>query len=135
MQPRMIARSAIRQMLVLCLMSILAGCAAIPNERIKPFGFDYVEPAKVAPPCLVVFAAPGWDLGHQWKAGHGGIRPGEMNFPLIMAGLGIPHGQLSRGPAVGVLPTILELLSQKADKNVDGQILIKKGATARVQSR
>ncbi len=77
---------------------------------------------------LVVFAAPGWDLGHQWKAGHGGIRPGEMAFPLIMAGPGIPHGELSTGRAVDVLPTILELLGQEADKNLDGQSLIKKGA-------
>lgn len=77
---------------------------------------------------LVVFAAPGWDLGYQWKAGHGGIRPGEMNFPLIMAGPGIPHGELSTGRAVDVLPTILELLGQKADKNLDGESLIKKGA-------
>ena len=74
---------------------------------------------------VVVFAAPGWDLGHKWKAGHGGIRPAEMNFPLIIAGPSIPHGQRSTGRAVDVLPTILELLGQPADKNLDGTSLIK----------
>ena len=75
---------------------------------------------------LVVFAAPGWDLGHKWKAGHGGIRPGEMQFPLIIAGAEMPQGKLSTGRAVDVVPTILEVLGEKADKNLDGESLIKK---------
>ena len=74
---------------------------------------------------LVVFAAPGWDLGHQWKAGHGGLRPGEMHFPLIMAGPGVPKGRLETARAVDILPTILELMGKKADKNLDGQNILK----------
>ncbi len=93
----------------------------------------YFEAARGAD--VVVFAAPGWDLGHKWKAGHGGIRPGEMNFPLIMAGPGISHGELATGRAVDVLPTILELLGQEADKNLDGKSLIKRMAKIEAQSR
>ena len=37
----------------------LSGCAAIPDERIKPFGFSYVEPAKVDDPSVVLFFVDG----------------------------------------------------------------------------
>ena len=73
---------------------------------------------------LVVFAGPGWDLGYQWKAGHGGLRPGEMQFPLIIAGPSVPKGQLGTARAVDILPTILELLGERADKSLDGKSLI-----------
>ena len=47
-QARMIAKSATGQVLILCLMGSLAGCVAMPDERVRPFGFDYVEPVRVA---------------------------------------------------------------------------------------
>ena len=103
----------------------LEATAGTEFPDLLPQILSYFEAPRAAD--LVVFAAPGWDLGHKWKAGHGGIRPGEMTFPLIMAGPGIPHGELSTGRAVDVLPTILELLGKQADKNLDGQSLIKKG--------
>ena len=80
---------------------------------------------------LVVFAAPGWDLGHQWKAGHGGLRPGEMHFPLILAGPGVTKGQLPTARAVDILPTILELMGKKADKNLDGESILREAKAQR----
>ena len=74
---------------------------------------------------LVVFAAPDWDLSDQWKAGHGGLRPAEMTFPLILAGPGIDHGQLPVTRAVDVVPTILDLLGRTPDEELDGQSLIR----------
>ena len=73
---------------------------------------------------LVIFAAPGWDLGHQWKAGHGGLRPGEMHFPLILAGPGVPRGRVETARAVDILPTILELLDKETDKSLDGENIL-----------
>ena len=77
-------------------------------------------------PDLLVFAAPGWDLGHKWKAGHGGLRPAEMHVPLILAGPGVPKGQLPTARAVDILPTIMELLGKKTDNNLDGQSILKR---------
>ena len=74
---------------------------------------------------LVIFAAPDWDLSDQWKAGHGGLRPSEMTFPLILAGPGIDHGQLPVARAVDVVPTILDLLGRTPDEELDGRSLIR----------
>ncbi len=71
---------------------------------------------------IAVFAAPGWDFGEVHKAGHGGLRPGEMLTPLLMAGPGVPH-ERRHGPvrAVDVVPTVLQLLGKPVPANIDGR--------------
>ena len=74
---------------------------------------------------LAVFAAPGWDFGEVHKAGHGGLRPGEMLTPLLMAGPGVPHGQRETPVrAVDVAPTLLHLLSRPVPKDIDGRSFV-----------
>jgi arylsulfatase A-like enzyme len=74
---------------------------------------------------LAVFAAPGWDLGEVHKAGHGGLRPGEMLTPLLMAGPGVPH-ERREAPmrAVDVVPTLLDLLGKPVPENIDGRSIV-----------
>jgi len=50
---------------------------------------------------ILVFAAPGWDFHNRNKAGHGGVRPGEMVTVMLLAGRAAraPHkGRPLRGP-------------------------------------
>ena len=100
----------------------LNATAATEFPDLPPQILAYFQAPRAAD--LVVFAAPGWDLGHKWKAGHGGLRPQEMTFPLIMAGPQLPHTKLPTARAVDILPTILELLGHRADNDLDGQSLI-----------
>ncbi len=72
---------------------------------------------------IVVFAAPGWDFGNKHSAGHGGLRPGEMFFPLLIAGKGIKPGRGEAARAVDVVPTLLWLLGRDVPKNLDGDVL------------
>jgi len=74
---------------------------------------------------IAVFAAPGWDFGHKLKAGHGGLRPGEMLTPLLMAGPGVPHARRP-GPvrAVDVVPTLLHLLGKPVPGDIDGRSIL-----------
>jgi len=74
---------------------------------------------------IAVFAAPGWDFGHKLKAGHGGLRPGEMLTPLLMAGPGVPHARRP-GPvrAVDVVPTLLHLLGKPIPEDIDGRSIL-----------
>jgi len=73
---------------------------------------------------LVVFAAHGWDFGGHLRAGHGGVAPGEMFVPLIIAGPGVPR-ETHAGPvrAVDVMPTILDLLGRPVPEGLDGRCL------------
>ena len=76
---------------------------------------------------LAVFAAPGWDLGEVHKAGHGGLRPGEMLTPLLIAGPGVPH-ERREAPmrAVDVVPTLLDLLGKPVPEDIDGRSVVGK---------
>ncbi len=73
---------------------------------------------------VVVFAAPGWDFTEKYRAGHGGIRPAEMHFPLILAGPGVPHGELEAARCVDLVPTLLELLGRDPPPDLDGTSLV-----------
>ena len=74
---------------------------------------------------LAVFAAPGWDFGEVHKAGHGGLRPGEMLTPLLLAGPGVPHGRRDEPVrAVDIMPTLLDLLGRPVPEDIDGRSLI-----------
>jgi len=84
--------------------------------------FDAPRAADVA-----VFAAPGWDFSNKHKAGHGGVRPGDMATVLLMAGPGVPHERRTAPVrAVDVVPTLLELLGRPVPDGLDGQSLIRK---------
>ena len=76
---------------------------------------------------LAVFAVPGWDLGEVHKAGHGGLRPGEMLTPLLMAGPGVPH-ERREAPmrAVDVAATLLDLLGRPVPEEIDGRSVVNK---------
>lgn len=73
---------------------------------------------------VAVFAAPGWDFRDSNKAGHGGLRPGEMHVPLLIAGPGVPKGRLDAVRTVDVMPTILKLLGRPLPAGMDGQPII-----------
>ena len=48
MQAKIRAGIITGQVILVGLLARLAGCVAMPDERVRPFGFDYVEPVKVA---------------------------------------------------------------------------------------
>jgi arylsulfatase A-like enzyme len=74
---------------------------------------------------IAVFAAPGWDLaGAGKKAGHGGLRPGDMHVPLLLAGPGVPHRRLDGARTVDLVPTLLELLGRPVPPGLDGVPLV-----------
>lgn len=73
---------------------------------------------------LVAFASPSWDFNTVNRAGHGGLRPGDMHIPILIAGPGIPKATLPVARAVDIVPTILQLLGQPAPKGLDGQSLV-----------
>ena len=73
---------------------------------------------------IAVFAAEGWDFGNRHSAGHGGLNRGEMCFPLILAGPGVPHGRLETAQAVDIMPTILHWLGKPIPDALDGQPLL-----------
>ena len=100
----------------------LAATSGTEFPDLLPQIITYFDAARAAD--LVVFAAPGWDLGYKWKAGHGGLRAGEMQFPLILAGPGVRKGRMETARAVDILPTVLELLGERADITLDGQSIL-----------
>ena len=73
---------------------------------------------------IVLFAAPGWDFNTVNRAGHGGLRPGDMHVPLLLAGPGVPKGRLNAVRTADVMPTLLKLLGRDAPADLDGQMLI-----------
>ncbi|MFO8012889.1 MAG: sulfatase-like hydrolase/transferase [Phycisphaerae bacterium] len=76
---------------------------------------------------LAVFAAPGWDFGEVHQAGHGGLAPGEMLTPLLMAGPGVPHERRDAPMrAVDVAATLLDLLGRPVPQDIDGRSIVSK---------
>jgi arylsulfatase A-like enzyme len=76
---------------------------------------------------ILVFAAPIWDFASGNKAGHGGLRPGEMFTIFAAAGPGVPH-ERTRGPirSVDMMPTILQLLGRPIPPGLDGRSILGK---------
>jgi alkaline phosphatase D len=74
---------------------------------------------------IAVFAAPQWDFQTGNRAGHGGLRPGDMFVPLLLAGPGIAPGRLGLARTVDVMPTILALLGRPVPPGLDGEPLVK----------
>lgn len=74
---------------------------------------------------LVMFAAPGYDFGKVNKAGHGGIRPGDMIVPMIVAGPGVPNVRVNAARTADLVPTLLHLLGKPIPPHVDGESLIR----------
>jgi hypothetical protein len=73
---------------------------------------------------FAVFAAPGWDFRTANQAGHGGLRGYDDLFtPLLLAGPGVPHQQLSVARTADLVPTILTLLGKPVPAGLDGQSL------------
>jgi arylsulfatase A-like enzyme len=62
---------------------------------------------------LVVFAAEGWLLYPNEKAGHGSTLFRDMHVPMFFAGPGLPGGtQIPAGRLMDLVPTLLGLLGQ-----------------------
>jgi len=74
---------------------------------------------------LAVFAAPGWDFRGENRAGHGGLAPGEMHVPLLLAGPGISPGRLGAVRTADVMPTVLRLLGRPVPPGLDGESLVR----------
>jgi arylsulfatase A-like enzyme len=75
---------------------------------------------------IAVFAAPGYDFGTKNRAGHGGLRPGDMHVPLILAGPGVPSGKrIGAARTVDLVPTVLTLLGRPVPEGLDGRPLVK----------
>ena len=73
---------------------------------------------------VAVFAAPGWDFRTTNRAGHGGLRPGDLFVPLLIAGPGIAPGRLELARTADVMPTILALLGRPVPPGLDGRPLV-----------
>ncbi len=73
---------------------------------------------------LVVFPAPQWDFDGWRKAGHGGIRAAEVFAPMLLAGPGVPHGQIAVARTVDLMPTLLTLTGKPIPAGVDGESLL-----------
>jgi len=74
---------------------------------------------------IAVFAAEGWDFNTVNRAGHGGLGPGDMHVPLMLAGPGVPKGRLKTARTADVMPTLLKLLGRPVPPGLDGQSLLK----------
>lgn len=73
---------------------------------------------------LIAFASPSWDFNTVNRAGHGGLRPGDMHVPILIAGPGIPKATLPVARSVDLVPTILDLLGRPVPAGLDGQSLV-----------
>ncbi len=83
---------------------------------------------------IAAFATPGWDFNHNNKSGHGGVSPGDMHVPLLIAGPNVPHQRLDVARSVDLMPTLLMLLGRPMPDNLDGRSLVSKPSSA-VQSQ
>jgi len=71
---------------------------------------------------LVVFARQGWSFHPGHASDHGGPLAGEMLVPLVVAGPGIPQGELGGVRQVDILPTVLEYLGRDVPGDeIDGR--------------
>ncbi len=74
---------------------------------------------------LCVLAAEGYDFRDENDGGHGGMLPGEVFVPLIVAGPGVPRGKrVPLGRTVDLFPTILDCLSREHPEGLDGKSLL-----------
>lgn len=73
---------------------------------------------------LAVFAAEQWDFGTKNRAGHGGLAPGDMYVPMLLAGPGVPAERIDTARTADLVPTLLELLGRPVPDGLDGQPLI-----------
>jgi len=73
---------------------------------------------------IAVFAAPGWDFRGANRSGHGGLAPGDMFVPLLLAGPGIPHKRITFARTVDLVPTVLSLLGGPVTAELDGRSLL-----------
>jgi len=73
---------------------------------------------------IALFAAPGVDFTDSYAAGHGGLRPGDMLSPLLLAGPGVPHETRPVARTVDLMPTLLGLLGRPIPPGLDGGNLI-----------
>lgn len=74
---------------------------------------------------IAAFAAPGYDFGTKNRAGHGGLRPGDMHVPMVIAGPGVPRGRrIPVARTVDLVPTILTLLGKPVPDGLDGRVLV-----------
>lgn len=73
---------------------------------------------------IAVFAAEGYDFNDVHQAGHGGLKPGDMHVPLLLAGPGITPQQRSTARTIDLTPTLLHLLGQTVPEGMDGRSLL-----------
>jgi arylsulfatase A-like enzyme len=73
---------------------------------------------------VIVFASKGWDFGRFLKGGHGGLAPGDMLVPLLVAGPGVPHKRVDVARQVDLVPTLLEALGRPRPAEIDGRSLL-----------
>jgi hypothetical protein len=73
---------------------------------------------------IAVFAAPDYDFHGVHLAGHGGLRPTDLQMPLLLAGPGVPHGRRELARSVDLMPTLLALLHRPIPAGLDGVDLL-----------
>ena len=117
---------------------LLAGRPASPRQWLQAtYGTNYPDlPAQILAYFsayragdIAVFAQPGWDFSHDLRGGHGGLQGySDMLVPMLLAGPGVPHGQLAPARTVDLAPTILGLLGRQAPPQLDGIDLLSSAA-------
>jgi arylsulfatase A-like enzyme len=101
----------------------LTATADTPYPDLVPQVLAYFDAHRAGD--LAVFAASGWDLGHENKGGHGGLGPGDMCTVMLLAGPGVPHERRSGAVrSVDLGPTILQLLGRPVPADIDGRSLL-----------
>lgn len=73
---------------------------------------------------IALFAADGWDFNDVHHAGHGGLLPGDLSTPLLLAGPGVPNVTIDHARTVDFVPTLLQLLGRPTSERLDGQSLL-----------
>jgi hypothetical protein len=112
---------------------VLAGRPASPEEWLRwTIRTDYPDlPAQLLAYFrarragdLVLFAEDGYDLYNKHDGGHGGLSPGDMHVPLLVAGPDVPVGEAGAARAVDLVPTLLTLLGCEVPPGLDGRSLV-----------